>query len=283
MNQTIARRARMLAGVIALTALLAGCLLAPGRFTSSLDVKRDGQFRFGYTGELHFMPLMKAEQERAFNPEPCTNTQTGEERPCRRDEIDEQRSEWESRKARDRQSSAAMAAAMGGIDFDDPDAPRDISERLLRQKGWQRVDYKGNGTFDVVYSLSSRLDHDFVFPSIEGFAWSNAFVMISPRSDGTVRIDAPGFSSGGGMTGMGGAMAMGSMMAGAMASRGGSQEAPSTGPIVDGTFTVTTDAPILANNTDEGPKAGAVGQMLIWEINSRAPAPPTALLQLDPE
>jgi len=85
------------------------------------------------------------------------------------------------------------------------------------------------------------------------------------------------------MTGMGGAMAMGSMMAGAMASRGGSQEAPSTGPIVDGTFTVTTDAPILANNTDEGPEAGAVGQMLIWEINSRAPAPPTALLQLDPE
>lgn len=282
MNQTIVRRARTLAGVIALTALLAACLLTPGRFTSSLDVKRDGQFRFGYTGELHFMPLMEAEQKRAFKPEPCTDPETSDERPCRPDEVAEQRSEWEAKKARDRQSSAAMAAAMGGIDFDAPEAPQEIAERLLRQKGWERVDYKGNGTFDVAYSLSSKLDHDFVFPSIEGFAWSNAFVMISPRSDGTVRIDAPGFSPGGGMKGMGGAMAMGSMMAGAMASKSGSQDPPSTGPEVNGTFTVTTDAPILANNTDEGPKAVAVGQALTWEVNSRAPAAPTALLQLDP-
>lgn len=282
MQPTIVHRARALAGLIALTALLAACMLAPGRFASSLDVKRDGQFRFGYTGELHFLPLMKAEQERAFKPEACTDAETGQERPCRREEIDEQRNDWETKKSRDRQSSAAMAAAMGGIDFDDPEAPQEIAERLLRQKGWQRVDYKGNGTFDVAFSLSGRLDHDFVFPSIEGFAWTNALVMISPRSDGSVRIDAPGFSPGGGMKGMGGAMAMGSMMAGAIASKGSTQELPSTGPVVDGTFTVTTDAPILANNTDEGPKPVTVGQELTWEVNSRAPAPPTALLQLGP-
>lgn len=281
MNRMTARRARSFAGVFVLGLLLAACMLAPGRFTSGLDVKRDGRFRFVYAGELHVLPLMKAEQNRTFTPEPCTDSQSGPERPCRREEIDQQRNAWQARRERDRQSSAAMAAMLGGVDFDDPEAPGDIAERLMRQKGWRRADYRGNGTFDVTYSIDSRLDHEFAFPSIEGFSWSNAFVTISPRSDGTARIDAPGFSPGSGMNGMGGALVLGTMMGGAMSMKETSGSLSSSPPTVEGTFTVTTDAPILANNTDEGPEAVPVGQVLSWTINSRAPAPPTALLQLD--
>ncbi|WP_156840485.1 hypothetical protein [Novosphingobium aquimarinum] len=284
MDRTALRRAASRAGVVLLTALLAACLLAPGRFTSSLDVRRNGQFRFAYSGELYFLPLMKSERDREFVAKPCSDAETGQTRPCSREEIAQQRDAWAAQKRRERQSSAAAAAMMGGLDFDDPKAPEVIAERLRRQKGWRRVDYKGAGTFDVAYDLAGQLDHDFVFPSIEGFAWANALVMISPRKDGSVRIDAPGYAPGGGMNALGGAMAMGTRMAGAMASKTESEDPPAPAPIVDGTFTITTDAPILANNTDEGPKkAGGAGQTLTWAINSRAPAPPTALLQLDPD
>jgi hypothetical protein len=51
-------------------------------------------------------------------------------------------------------------------------------------------------------------------------------------------------------------------------------------PKVDGTFTIVTDGAILANNTDEGPKAAATGQQLSWTINARTATAPVALIQL---
>jgi len=58
--------------------------------------------------------------------------------------------------------------------------------------------------------------------------------------------------------------------------------AEARGAVADGTFSVTTDAPILANNTDEGPTASAAGKVLSWTINPRTPSAPTALLKLAP-
>jgi hypothetical protein len=51
-------------------------------------------------------------------------------------------------------------------------------------------------------------------------------------------------------------------------------------PVTDGRFIVTTDAPILANNTDLGPREAATGQELEWSINQRTAAAPMALLRL---
>lgn len=51
-------------------------------------------------------------------------------------------------------------------------------------------------------------------------------------------------------------------------------------PALDGMLTLTTDAQILANNTDEGPSAGTAGQRLLWTVNARTTAAPTALLRL---
>ena len=52
-------------------------------------------------------------------------------------------------------------------------------------------------------------------------------------------------------------------------------------PELDGMFSIVTDAPILANNTDEGPVSDAAGQKLNWKINIRAASPPTALIKLN--
>ena len=51
-------------------------------------------------------------------------------------------------------------------------------------------------------------------------------------------------------------------------------------PKLDGTFTLTTDAEILANNTEDGPKADPAGRRLVWKMNAQNPAAPMALLQL---
>jgi len=50
--------------------------------------------------------------------------------------------------------------------------------------------------------------------------------------------------------------------------------------VLDGTFTITTDGAILANNTDEGPAAGTTGKQLSWKITRRTTAAPMALIQL---
>jgi len=51
-------------------------------------------------------------------------------------------------------------------------------------------------------------------------------------------------------------------------------------PVIDGTFSITTDGAIIANNTDEGPKPDPLGQRLDWAVNIRAAAAPTALVRL---
>ena len=100
---------------------------------------------------------------------------------------------------------------------------------------------------------------------------ANAFVQVSLRQDGSVRIDAPGFGPANNPGAMGGMMSD-------MSKESGDASAK----LVDGSFAIHTDAEILANNTDEGPEAAADGRVLSWRVNPLTPAAPTALLKLKP-
>jgi hypothetical protein len=275
---------RRLTGVAALAALcltLAGCLLSPGRFTSQLDVRQDGRFSFVYSGEIYLLGLSKlaemgSNKPQAFTPE-CFHPGTMVKRPCTAAEATEQRSRRQEGQgdAPDKQErdAEAMKAMLGGIDPSSPKAAEELAARLRRQEGWRRVDYKGDGLFDVDFAISGTLDRDFAFPSIERFPMANAFVSINRHKDGTLRIDAPGFA-----TAAGNESLRSLMLLGAAGKEGGS--APVL-PVTEGTFTLTTDTAILANNTDEGPQAGTAGQRLVWQVNARASAAPTALLRLE--
>lgn len=199
------------------------------------------------------------------------------ERPCTAKELADQKADWEQtrketaeRKKKDLQE---MKAALGGLDPTDPKSIEEFASRLRRQAGWKLVTYKGNGLFDVDYLISGKADHDFVFPIIEKFPTTNTFVQVLRRSDGTVRIDAPGFNAGASGNPMGQAMGMG--MLGAMSK--GDMPKP---PEMDGVFTVTTNGQVLANNTDEGPQADTTGQRLSWTVDARNQAAPTALIRL---
>lgn len=277
--------------VTALAALLAGCLLSPGRFTSAMDIRRDGRFTFSYEGQIHLLALTKLAEMGAkagaaeeFVKQPCYDEAEIEERDCNAEEIARQKAEWENgrreREEKAKRESEMMRAVLGGIDPGDPAAAQELADRLKRQAGWQQVDYKGNGLFEVRFRTAGRLDHDFLFPTMERFPMSNFFVIANRRAEGTIRIDAPGFAaqSGGSpflgmMTGMTGAMQA------AEGAKGG--KAPEL-PEMAGSFTLTTDGEILANNTDEGPQADPAGKKLAWTISKRTAAAPTALIRLAP-
>jgi len=269
--------------VLLLGLVLSACVLMPGKFTSALDIRKDGRFTYSYSGEMHLLALSKLAEMDAksgdkFEQIPCYADDSGEERECTRSEIADQKEQWEKDRAgraeRKKHEAEQAKAFLGGIDPSDPKAAAEFASRLQRQAGWRKVVYKGDGLFDVDFAISGRLDHDFTFPTIERFPMANAFVQISLRQDGTVRIDAPGFGPAASASPFSGMMQMA-----AMAGDSNGEDAPKI-PVVDGKFTITTDGAILANNTDEGPQADPTGQRLDWKVSAQSHAAPTALVRL---
>ncbi|MDB5725923.1 MAG: hypothetical protein JWQ16_2677 [Novosphingobium sp.] len=274
----LAQMPRLALGLLAVAAMaLTGCLLTPGKFTSQLDIRRDGRFSFSYSGEIYLIALSKLAtmgDSDAFKGDECYRPGTMVKRPCTAAETAEQRQRWDETQGeagdKRKRETESLKALLGGIDPADPKAAEELAARLRRQEGWRRVDYKGDGLFDVEFAISGTLDRDFTFPSIERFPMANAFVTINRHQDGTLRLDAPGFAANGN--------APLKMMMGL--DKGG-ESAPAL-PVTEGSFVLTTDAVILANNTDEGPHAGNIGQRLDWTITPRTASAPTALLRLRP-
>ncbi|MEM9310554.1 MAG: hypothetical protein AAGA34_03830 [Pseudomonadota bacterium] len=281
----------MLAG---LSLLLTGCFITPGKFTSELILGPDQDFTFTYEGEIFFLGLSQlaemGESAKEFEPEPCFVDSSFDERECTANEIEGQRAAWEAgaeqRAAEAAQKAEQMSALLGGIDATDPEATAKFTQLLLRQKGWERVDDKGDGVFDVSYRLTGKLTHDFTFPLIEGVPSTNPFVQIFLRDGNIVRVNAPGFSAQnddnpmGAM--MGGLAGMAGMAALAPEASGDEGEPMPNIPTIDGTFTIMTTGAmdIRANNTDEGANPTPSGEALTWDISTRTKASPTALIDL---
>lgn len=296
MKSRITRSAGRLVLLACGALLLAGCLLTPGRFTSELDLRRGGDFAYRYEGQIYLLALSKLAEmgstmDRAneeFIAQPCYQDEEFEERECSAEELAEQRLAWEearaSRAEKNERDAEMMRAMLGGIDPADPDAAEELARKLRRQKGWEKVEYLGDGLFEVSFAISGRLGHDFLFPTMEGFPMSNTFVQVAIREGGAVRVDAPGFAAqdaANPFQGMMGTMAgMASAMAIAEEGRG-EDEVPFM-PELDGSFRIVTDGEILANNTDEGPASSDRGQALEWLITKRTTDAPTALINLAP-
>lgn len=285
--ETIWRRVRGAAMCAGAALLLVGCFLSPGKFDSTLDLRKDGRFTFTYKGEIYMLGLSRlaeigaAADNDEFVETICFEEETYAERPCSEGELEQQRSDWEARRVADKEEderNMKMAGVMfGGLDPSDPKAAEDLAKRLSRQKGWNNVTYKGDGLYEVDFSISSTMTHDFVFPTIEGFMMSNGFVNAAVRTDNVVRIDAPAFSTQATSTG---APSGNMLQLAALAGDDKGGKNPAFVPELGGTFTITTDGAILANNTDEGPVAVPGGQQLSWAITTRTTAAPMALIRL---
>jgi hypothetical protein len=287
---SIIRRWRLAAaGALAVVASLAlsACILSPGTFEATLDLRRDGRFTFSYNGQIYLLALSKLTEmgqtaggSDDFVATPCWDDDFNE-RECTEAEIAEQRETWqagaEERKARAEREAESMRQLFGGIDPADPAAAEELAERLRRQEGWKRVEYRGDGLFEVEFSITSTMGHDFVFPTFERFPMVNSFVLANARQGETVRVEAPGFAAQSGGSSFPGMMAG---LAAVGSASSGAENPLGQIPEMDGTFRIVTDGQILANNTDEGPQATPEGQVLEWQINKRTAAPPMALIQL---
>ena len=270
-----------IAGGLAL--LMTGCMLAPGKFVSELVLMRDGTFSYSYDGEIHLLSMSQLSQmgqsiaEGEFAAETCYDDDTYEERECTADELAQQRADYDQRmadkKRTDDEEARKMSEMFGGIDPTDPASGDELAKRIERQAGFDKVTHKGNGLFEVSFRVSGRLDHDFVFPTFERLPVANFFIYAGRRDDGSVRIDAPGF------TGQPAGNPMQAMMGG-MNQGSGNGDLPPGMPTRDGTFSIVTDGEILANNTDEGAVADPRGRKLSWAIDRSTGAAPTALIAL---
>jgi hypothetical protein len=271
------------AGAVALLAW--GCLLTPGRFDASLDVRRDGRFTYRYVGEMVFVSPGSAMAELAAEDEPfkpedqiCGGGGSDEDdsdaiRDCTPEEIEEKRKEYEEGRAarlEKKKQEAEMAKAMlGGIDPSDPQTMDEFARRLQGHVGWKSVRHKANGVFDVEYELTGRLDHDFVFPMFPEIDYVFPFVKIARLQGNKVRIVAPAFvQANDALKAMGGAMQTQTGGAAAFLKK------------TEGTFAITTDGDVLTNNTRDGATPAPNGRVLKWTVGPLDSNKPEALLQL---
>lgn len=280
--------------VVALCALLlSACLVLPGKFAATLDLRKDGNFTYTYKGDIVILGLTKlAEMAMAQKPKPefapsaCHKKDGETERDCTPAEVTAQMKDWQAAQTaqaeKDARDKEMIVKALGGIDPTDPKAAADIAARLSGQAGFKRVTYMGNGRYDVDYAISGVLAYDYQFPTIERMMPQVIpFIVLNKRSNGEVRVDSPLMQQAA-LSMPGGNMAQVFTQMVGLDKDGKRSEAAKDFPVVNGHFTLTTDGVILSNNTEHGAKPVAGGKQLDWDINFFTAIAPMALIGLAP-
>ena len=280
--------------VVALCALLlSACLVLPGKFAATLDLRKDGNFTYTYKGDIVILGLTKlAEMAMAQKPKPefapsaCYKKDDETERDCTPAEVTAQMKDWQAAQTaqaeKDARDKEMIVKALGGIDPTDPKAAADIAARLSGQAGFKRVTYMGNGRYDVDYAISGVLAYDYQFPTIERMMPQVIpFIVLNKRSNGEVRVDSPLMQQAA-LSMPGGNMAQVITQMVGLDKDGKRSEAAKDFPVVNGHFTLTTDGVILSNNTEHGAKPVAGGKQLDWDINFFTAIAPMALIGLAP-
>lgn len=246
---------------LALLLPLSACILSPGKFTSTLDIGRDGSFTFTYVGEVIAPPpdSMTGKDEARKDagngkkaddsPYPATSERN------RKPGVPPIKPETASNRAR-------MAA---------------LADTLSKEHGYRSVKYLGNYHFAIDYSVTGRLTHNFLFPfNLDGEVII-PFLAIELRGADRVRIKAPGYandeSRGGGE--------MGAAIGGLGENLGGSSgdARPSE---LDGSFTLTTNAEIISQNQESGAVTLPDGRKrIVWRATPQTRDAPTASLKID--
>ncbi|NML09756.1 hypothetical protein HHL08_06275 [Sphingobium sp. AR-3-1] len=242
-----------LAGLLALSA----CLVTPGTFESSLDIRADRSFAFTYKGEILASEMGKTGMTGGA---PSTD--------------DDSEGETEAAPtlmqiaARDEDFSDALA---DGADKGDEAQMQAIAAALTKEKGFRSARYMGNRKFEIDYAITGKLTHAFLFPFNIDAQIILPFVAVELRGDDRVRVKAPGFANGfdksQGPAGMGG-----------MGSGAGDEAAKA----LNGRFTMTTDAEIMSQNQEEGAQTTPQGKRIVWAISPLTSDAPAATLRVQP-
>lgn len=227
--------------------LLSACLLTPGKFDSTLDIRRDGAFTFTYTGQV-----------KAVDPSAGLKD-IGKDSSEPKDDAKEKDAVY--------MPVAASTDSPGEPAGEDRASKlRAIAAALSKEKGFRSARYVGGDIIEVDYAISGRLDHSFVFPFNIDAEAAFPFVAIEVRKDGKVRVQAPGFGS-----------SAGSDKAGGLGGMGDNDRAEGR----EGTFTLTTDAEIVSQNQEDGATTTPQGKRIVWKVTPLTKTAPMAVLKLE--
>lgn len=229
--------------------LLTGCLLTPGKFASTLSINADRSFTFAYKGEVV-----------AFDP----SDEMG--KALKEGSEDEPGSDSEDGDAKEDDTYFTPAALQSEdkdtaeTDADKERKHRAIAEALTKEAGYRSVQYMGKGKYLIDYQVSGTLTHNFVYPYNLDAEVVFPFIAIELRKNGTVRLKAPAFGneSTGDQT-------------------PGRSEATR---LLDGTFTLDTDAEIISQNNEDGVQLVSGRKTIVWQANPLSKAAPLAVLRM---
>lgn len=204
------------------------------------------------------------------------------ERECTPAEIKQQKADWDveqaEKKKREEQGRKMAEMMLGGIDPENPETIKRFTREVERLAAWNKVEHLGNGVFMIDYSTSGKLADDFAFPVIPRYSLGEPMIHITRWDNGRLRVEAPAFRTDPEMS-LSSLIGMGSMAAGFMG-KGGADKMPAEPIAIKGTFTLTTDARILANNSEDGPEEADGLQTLRWDVGPALYGAPMALLKL---
>ncbi len=306
----------------ALVFSLSSCFIQPGEFNSTLTVDRNGNFSFAYNGQVQLVSNAANQASQMFQgatefeaqcSDEITTTTTyadGEEIPdqdtsksvsrsiypnddgtktivddtenvardCKPAEVKKQKAEWDAGKAervaeqvRKKAESENILKLYGGMNFNDPEMVARFTREVEKLAGFRKIEHLGDGVFMVDYSTSGRLADGFAFPIFPSVSVGAPMLYVTRLDDGNLSVVAPAFrvvpddekSS-----------------AGEARNEAGQQEKKAIP--VKGSFTLTTDAPILMSNSKSGAVTAGTLKTLRWDIGPGPSEAPKALLKLAP-
>ena len=281
--------------------MLGGCLWGPGKFSSDLAINKAGTFVLDYKGEILLQmpddkssPVPWSDELAVCRKDGSAEVESGtvavsldppddanadadmsdgsEERPCTPAEIAKLKAEYEKQaveRAESKRKENEQMAKVFGLPGSDDESNRRFAASLLKQKGWRSATYKGKGVFEVDYHFEGQLNQDFAFPLMPDADLMIPFITIRPRTDGSVKINAPAF------TGQSGPF-------GARAKAMGLPDKGSEGPAsrANGRFTVGTDGEFLTNNSEDGPVAAQGRRQVHWDVGPGSDRIPEMLIKL---
>ncbi|HKY80410.1 MAG TPA: hypothetical protein VJM09_02940, partial [Sphingobium sp.] len=164
------------AGALASCLLLGACLVTPGKFESTLDIRADRQFSFTYKGEI-----LASDMKGLGSPSGPKG-----------DSLD---ATPEKKDSAYQQTAMAEESFESGSERNDETQMQAIAAALGKEKGFRAARYMGNHRFEIDYAINGRLTHSFLFPFNSDAEIVLPFVAIELRGEDRVRMKAPGYSS----------------------------------------------------------------------------------------
>lgn len=185
---------------------------------------------------------------------------------CNEEQLIERKKEkeerYQNRLAAHKKRIEALNPLFGGALPGDDASMEKLAAKLENYAGWDSVTYTGNDVFQVNYNAEGLVSNGFTFPILADAAAILPFVQILPHKDGTYEVIAPGYGG------------SNSVVTLASLDRGASRSLAQQDIVTSkGTFTLTTDSDVLANNSQKGLRTEFGRKVIEWDVREGFASP----------